>query len=95
MYGNTILSEDRRKTRRFSDILLELEQTFTVHQSRGGLLSGVHFELTGDNVTECTGGAVDLHDNDLNRNYQSYCDPRLNYSQSMEMAFLISRLVNR
>jgi 3-deoxy-7-phosphoheptulonate synthase len=55
----------------------------------------VHFELTGDDVTECLGGATEIRDEDLSRNYQSYCDPRLNYNQSLEMAFLISELLNR
>ncbi len=55
----------------------------------------MHFELTGDDVTECLGGATEIRDEDLSRNYQSYCDPRLNYNQSLEMAFLISELLNR
>lgn len=95
MHGNTVNIPDGVKTRHFDDILLELTRTFQVHQKSGSYLSGVHFELTGENVTECTGGALDLTEGDLNRNYQSYCDPRLNYDQSMELSFLISRYLKQ
>jgi 3-deoxy-7-phosphoheptulonate synthase len=94
MHGNTVTAEaGRRKTRRFQDVLDELSRTFAVHRERGTTLAGVHFELTGDDVTECLGGARNLEESDLARNYQSYCDPRLNYEQSIEMAFLIARLM--
>ena len=91
MHGNTFSAGDR-KTRSFDDILAELEITAKTHRSIGSILSGVHFELTGEEVTECIGGAIDLKHTDLNANYESYCDPRLNYIQGMEMAFLIARL---
>ena len=94
MHGNTrVASEGSRKTRSFGDILEETRVSYEVHGRMGSHLAGIHFELTGEEVTECTGGAVDLHDNDLSRNYQSYCDPRLNYAQSLEMAFLVARLL--
>ncbi len=93
MHGNTHTTADGIKTRRFDSVLRELEETFSVHERSGGRLSGVHFELTGENVTECTGGSLDLRETDLSRNYRSYCDPRLNYAQSMEMSFLISHYV--
>jgi 3-deoxy-7-phosphoheptulonate synthase len=81
------------KTRKFEHILAELEQAFEIHASHGTYLGGVHFELTGDNVTECTGGARGLSDADLQRAYRSHVDPRLNYEQSLEMAMLIARRV--
>ncbi len=93
MHGNTIKTESSLKTRRFGDILEELKLSFSVHRELGSILSGVHFELTADDVTECTGGLVTVRDNDLPDKYETYCDPRLNYSQSMEMAFLLSRLL--
>lgn len=91
MHGNTVLTPDGRKTRPFDMVLKELVDTFEVHRRSGSILCGVHFELTGENVTECVGGAVPLGEEDLALNYRSYCDPRLNYDQSMEMAFLISK----
>ncbi|MDA1261447.1 MAG: 3-deoxy-7-phosphoheptulonate synthase class II [Planctomycetota bacterium] len=79
------------KTRKFAHILAELEQAFEVHALKGSILGGVHFELTGENVTECTGGARGLVDSDLSRAYQSTLDPRLNYEQALEMALLVAR----
>ncbi|TFH03862.1 MAG: 3-deoxy-7-phosphoheptulonate synthase [Spirochaetales bacterium] len=93
MHGNTRTTGSGRKTRDFADVLEELERTFEVHRAAGSILAGVHFELTGDDVTECTGGALELREGDLELNYQTYCDPRLNYAQGMEMAFLISRFL--
>lgn len=93
MHGNTVTLSSGRKTRPFGDVLRELEAAFEIHRAAGTVLAGVHFELTGEDVTECTGGAIDLLETDLDANYQTYCDPRLNYSQSMEMAFLISRFL--
>ena len=78
------------KTRSFGDILNELLETFDVHREAQSWLGGVHFELTGENVTECTGGSSDIQDHDLNTNYESFCDPRLNCHQSLEMALLIA-----
>ena len=78
------------KTRKFGHILTELEQSFEIHRRSGTILGGVHFELTGDQVTECTGGARGLEDDDLATSYRSHVDPRLNYEQSLEMAMLIA-----
>ncbi len=91
MHGNTMATEMKIKTRRFSDVLEELIRSFAVHNREGSILAGVHFELTAEDVTECTGGAIDLQDKDLAANYQTYCDPRLNYAQSIEMAFLLAK----
>jgi len=92
MHGNTESTADGTKTRRFDSILSELESAFRVHQSMGSYLGGVHLELTGENVTECTGGARGLTDGDLARAYKSTVDPRLNYEQAMEVAMRIAGL---
>jgi 3-deoxy-7-phosphoheptulonate synthase len=89
MHGNTITATSGVKTRDFDQILLELERTIDVHAAHGGALGGVHFELTGEDVTECIGGG--LQEGDLDRNYASVCDPRLNYRQSLEMAFRLAK----
>ena len=91
MHGNTLVTEDGIKTRRFSEVLSELEQAFDVHHSLGSRLGGVHIELTGENVSECLGGARGLSEEDLGRAYKSEVDPRLNYEQALEMAMLIAR----
>jgi 3-deoxy-7-phosphoheptulonate synthase len=90
MHGNTESTAAGRKTRRFDDILSELEQAFEIHAAHGTHLGGVHFELTGENVTECTGGARGLGADELGRDYRSTVDPRLNYEQSLEMAMRIA-----
>ncbi|MGB5511073.1 MAG: 3-deoxy-7-phosphoheptulonate synthase class II [Woeseiaceae bacterium] len=92
MHGNTESTADGTKTRRFDNVVAELKSAFRVHQSMGSYLGGVHLELTGDNVTECTGGARGLTDADLARAYKSTVDPRLNYEQAMEVAMLIAGL---
>jgi 3-deoxy-7-phosphoheptulonate synthase len=91
MHGNAIITQDGVKTRSFDAILGELKLTDQVHRDCGTILGGVHFELTGENVTECIGGSVGLSESGLAANYQTYCDPRLNYAQSMEMASLLSQ----
>lgn len=91
MHGNTQNAKSGVKTRDFQDIVAEVRITLDIHKSHGSHLGGVHFELTGDSVTECIGGSMDLQDSDLTQNYQTYCDPRLNYEQSMDVAFLISK----
>jgi 3-deoxy-7-phosphoheptulonate synthase len=91
MHGNTELTINAVKTRNFNHILSELEQAFVIHSQAGSYLGGVHFELTGENVTECIGGARGLSEADLHRTYKTLCDPRLNYEQSLEMAMLIAR----
>jgi len=92
MHGNTESTADGTKTRRFDKIVSELESAFRVHESMGSHLGGVHLELTGENVTECTGGARGLTDGDLARAYKSTVDPRLNYEQAMEVAMRIAGL---
>jgi 3-deoxy-7-phosphoheptulonate synthase len=91
MHGNTIVTRTGVKTRRFEDILSELEQAFSIHHDSGSILGGVHFELTGEDVTECTGGARGLTEADLATAYKSQVDPRLNHEQAMEMALLVAR----
>jgi len=91
MHGNTRTTEGGIKTRRFDDIIGELDQAFEIHHRLGSRLGGVHFELTGEEVTECIGGARGLEEADLARAYTSDVDPRLNYEQALEMAFLIAR----
>jgi 3-deoxy-7-phosphoheptulonate synthase len=91
MHGNTRTTGDGVKTRDFADILAELEQAFDIHAACGSRLGGVHFELTGENVTECTGGARGLSESDLGRAYRSEVDPRLNYEQALELALLMAR----
>jgi 3-deoxy-7-phosphoheptulonate synthase len=92
MHGNTESTSDGTKTRRFDAVMSELELSFKVHESMGSYLGGVHLELTGENVTECTGGARGLTDADLARAYKSTVDPRLNYEQAMEVAMRIAGL---
>jgi 3-deoxy-7-phosphoheptulonate synthase len=91
MHGNTETTPGGIKTRRFDNIVDELEQSFAVHSELGSRLGGVHFELTGDNVTECIGGARGLSEADLERAYKSRVDPRLNYEQALECAMRIAR----
>jgi len=90
MHGNTETTHQGIKTRHFDNILSELLQTVNIHRQLDSVLGGVHFELTGDNVTECIGGARGLNEEDLSRAYQSLVDPRLNYEQSLEMAIQLS-----
>jgi 3-deoxy-7-phosphoheptulonate synthase len=91
MHGNTESTSNGYKTRRFDNISGELDQAFDIHAAAGTRLGGVHLELTGEDVTECLGGARDLVEKDLHRAYKSMVDPRLNYEQSLEMAMLIVR----
>ncbi len=90
MHGNTETTSGGIKTRRFENILKELDLSFRIHRELGSLLGGAHIELTGEDVTECTGGARGLTDADLQRAYRSQVDPRLNYEQALELAMLIA-----
>jgi len=90
MHGNGITTSEGVKTRSFDAILEELEQVIDAHAKAGTALGGVHFELTGEDVTECVGGASGVREEDLGLNYASPCDPRLNYAQSLELAFQLS-----
>lgn len=91
MHGNGQTTASGIKTRSFDDILSELEQAVDCHHGAGTTLGGVHFELTGEDVTECIGGGSGITEDDLSRNYVSLCDPRLNYQQSLELAFLLAQ----
>ena len=95
MHGNTFKASGGQKTRRFDDVLTEVAQFFAVHQALGTWPSGLHIELTGGNVTECLGGGDQLDESDLDTNYTSICDPRLNASQSLDMAFHVSEFLQR
>ncbi|GAB4340050.1 MAG: 3-deoxy-7-phosphoheptulonate synthase class II [Desulfobulbaceae bacterium] len=95
MHANTFTATSGLKTRDFDDILSELRCFFELHWSEGTVPGGVHFELTGENVTECVGGARNLADEQLNLNYLTTCDPRLNAEQSLEMAFQIAEMIRR
>lgn len=90
MHGNTIKSSTGYKTRKFDDILSEIKSFFEVHREAGTYAGGIHFEMTGQDVTECLGGNQQIDENDLQNRYHTHCDPRLNASQSVELAFLIA-----
>lgn len=93
MHGNTIKSPNGYKTRKFTDILSEVRQCFAIHKAEGTHAGGVHFEMTGQDVTECLGGAQAISELNLSDRYHTHCDPRLNASQSLELAFLIAEML--
>jgi 3-deoxy-7-phosphoheptulonate synthase len=95
MHGNTIKAASGYKTRPFDLILREVEEFFAIHRAEGTYPGGIHVEMTGKNVTECTGGARAITDEDLHDRYHTHCDPRLNADQSIELAFLIAELLKR
>ncbi len=90
MHGNTIKTGNGFKTRPFERVLKEVQQFFAVHQAEGTYAGGVHFEMTGQNVTECLGGAQAIGEEDLSSRYHTHCDPRLNATQALELAFLLA-----
>ncbi|KOS23418.1 Phospho-2-dehydro-3-deoxyheptonate aldolase [Escovopsis weberi] len=90
MHGNTVSTPAGIKTRKFNDIYSELAESLRIHKEQGSYLGGIHLELTGDAVTECTGGSEGLDEDDLSTNYTSFCDPRLNEKQALELAFLVA-----
>jgi len=90
MHGNTVKSASGYKTRPFDQVLREVREFFAVHAAEGSIPGGVHFEMTGQDVTECTGGVRAVTDGDLSNRYHTACDPRLNASQSLELAFLVA-----
>ncbi|MEM7438538.1 MAG: 3-deoxy-7-phosphoheptulonate synthase class II [Pseudomonadota bacterium] len=90
MHGNTIKSSTGYKTRQFKDVLQEVQDFFAIHKAEGTIPGGVHFEMTGKDVTECTGGVRAVTDEDLSSRYHTACDPRLNASQALELAFLVA-----
>ncbi len=93
MHGNTYTNEFGYKSRRFNDIFSEIQKFFTIHRSESTIGTGVHLELTGDQVTECTGGSQELLDKDLHTNFQITCNPRLNATQFIELAFKIAKIL--
>jgi 3-deoxy-7-phosphoheptulonate synthase len=96
MHGNTIKSSTGFKTRPFDNVLREVQEFFAIHAAEGTVPGGVHFEMTGQDVTECTGGVRAVTDEDLSHRYHTACDPRLNASQALELAFLVAEeLSNR
>jgi len=95
MHGNTIKSPNGFKTRKFTDILAEVRQFFAIHKAEGTFAGGVHFEMTGQDVTECLGGAQAISEINLSARYHTHCDPRLNASQSLELAFLIAETLKK
>lgn len=95
MHGNTIKSPNGYKTRKFTDILAEVRQFFAIHKAEGTFAGGVHFEMTGQDVTECLGGAQAISEMNLSDRYHTHCDPRLNASQSLELAFLIAETLKK
>jgi len=94
MHGNTYKNGFGRKSRKFEDILKEISSFHQIHRAEGTILGGVHLELTGDNVTECTGGSRELLDEHLHLNYQTNCDPRLNSEQAVELAFELAGMLH-
>ncbi len=90
MHGNTVTTTDKVKTRNFDSILSEVRSFFDVHAAEGSWAGGVHVEMTGQNVTECIGGAHRLSEADLSERYETFCDPRLNAEQALELAFLVA-----
>ncbi len=93
MHGNTFETANGYKTRQFDDVLDEVRGFFEVHKKLGTHPGGIHIELTGDDVTECLGGGNEISEKDLESRYETACDPRLNHSQSLELAFLVSQML--
>eukprot|EP01098_Paradermamoeba_levis_P016582 TRINITY_DN901_c0_g1_i5.p1 TRINITY_DN901_c0_g1~~TRINITY_DN901_c0_g1_i5.p1 ORF type:complete len:263 (+),score=52.97 TRINITY_DN901_c0_g1_i5:827-1615(+) len=87
MHGNTHTTDGGLKTRSCDKIMSEITQAFDIHRKNGTVLGGIHLEMTGANVTECVGGAPELQSSELSTAYETYCDPRLNYTQSLDIAF--------
>ncbi|MFD8588388.1 3-deoxy-7-phosphoheptulonate synthase, partial [Streptomyces sp. NPDC059637] len=93
MHGNTFEAASGHKTRRFDDVLDEVKGFFEVHKALGTHPGGIHVELTGDDVTECVGGGHEILVDDLHQRYETACDPRLNRSQSLDLAFLVAEVL--
>ena len=93
MHGNTIKASSGYKTRPLKNIISEIEQFFKIHRAEGTYPGGIHIEMTGQDVTECIGGLQEIKESDLKSRYHTYCDPRLNASQSLELAFLMSEFL--
>jgi len=95
MHGNTIKSSSGYKTRPFERVLREVREFFAVHEAEGTIPGGVHFEMTGKDVTECTGGVRAVTDENLSDRYHTACDPRLNAAQALELAFLVAEMLHQ
>jgi 3-deoxy-7-phosphoheptulonate synthase len=95
MHGNTIKSTSGYKTRPFDAILSEVRRFMAIHQAEGTHAGGIHVEMTGKDVTECTGGLRALRDEDLNDRYHTFCDPRLNAAQALELSFLVAEEIKK
>ncbi len=95
MHGNTFEASSGYKTRRFDDVIEEVQGFFDVHRSLGTWPGGVHVELTGDDVTECVGGGEELDEAGLADRYESVCDPRLNRVQCLELSFLVAKMLRK
>ena len=95
MHGNTIKSSNGYKTRKFNDILDEVQRFFSIHRGEGTYAGGVHFEMTGQDVTECLGGRQEISEENLADRYHTHCDPRLNATQALELAFLLAEMLKK
>ena len=95
MHGNTFKSQTGYKTRSFENIMKEVGQFFKIHRSEGTYPGGIHIEMTGQNVTECVGGSQDITEQNLADRYHTHCDPRLNASQGLELAFILSEELSK
>ena len=93
MHGNTVKASNGFKTRSLTNIIFEIEKFFQINHSEGSYPGGIHLEMTGQDVTECIGGVQEIKESDLSSRYHTYCDPRLNSSQSLELAFLLSEFL--
>jgi 3-deoxy-7-phosphoheptulonate synthase len=93
MHGNTTLSSNGYKTRIFDRILSEVRSVFAIHAAEGTYAGGIHCEMTGQNVTECIGGAQEISEEVLGDRYHTHCDPRLNASQALELAFQVAEAI--
>lgn len=94
MHGNHVRTASGLKTRPFDRILSEVRSFFAIHRAEGSFAGGIHCEMTGQDVTECTGGAIAITDDSLSDRYHSHCDPRLNPAQALELAFLVAEMLN-
>ena len=95
MHGNIEKSSSGFKTRNFQNVINEVKYFFQIHESEGTHAGGIHIEMTGQNVTECLGGMQKISDEDLGARYHTHCDPRLNASQSIELAFLLASAIKK
>lgn len=95
MHGNTIKANNGYKTRAFDKILDEVKAFFEIHKSYNSFAGGIHLEMTGQNVTECIGGGIQITESTLSSNYNTQCDPRLNATQAIELAFLLAEILKK